>query len=535
MIGVLMNIPFDYATISDVKDINSSFASGTLKVMYLGKNRNRSHFSKSAVENALPSLYNVPIVCHWDDEAETIGGHDVTVVADSDGALRIKNLTEPCGVVPEHATFTFQTESDEDGIPHEYLVIKDVILWKRQDVYAHIVNDLDGVVKHSMEITVFDSTTTQDGYLDIGRFEFTALCLLENCEPCFQGSELELYSANGFKQKMEQMMHELKDYFTTVGTSQEVDNKHPQKFSTEGGIEVLDEKMELVAKYGIDVESLDFSIEDFSIDELTEKFEAMKSNSEEQPNKEFDEEPKEEKQEQDDEEGEPEQDKFALTSTLMDELFRKLGEVTVEREWGECERYWYADCDFELNEIYCWDTADWLLYGFTYTVDGDAVAIDFESKKRMKYTIVDFDEGSQKSPFADMFTRLEQKLQDFAKLETEYNTASNKITDMEAELTTLRQYKSNIETEAENKKREDVLSKPEFAKLEGVEAFDELRADMSKYDVETLEDKCYAILGRMNSSAKFSLETKSPKLPVGNTQSTDEPYGGIFTKYGIAD
>ena len=153
----------------------------------------------------------------------------------------------------------------------------------------------------------------------------------------------------------------------------------------------------------------------------------------------------------------------------------------------------------------------------------------------MKYTIVDFDEGSQKSPFADMFARLEQKLQDFAKLETEYNTASNKITDMEAELTTLRQYKSNIETEAENKKREDVLSKPEFAKLEGVEAFDELRADMSKYDVETLEDKCYAILGRMNSSAKFSLETKSPKLPVGNTQSTDEPYGGIFTKYGIAD
>ena len=91
MIGVLMNIPFDYATISDVKDINSSFASGTLKVMYLGKNRNRSHFSKSAVENALPSLYNVPIVCHWDDEAETIGGHDVTVVADNDGALRIRD------------------------------------------------------------------------------------------------------------------------------------------------------------------------------------------------------------------------------------------------------------------------------------------------------------------------------------------------------------------------------------------------------------------------------------------------------------
>ena len=233
-----------------------------------------------------------------------------------------------------------------------------------------------------------------------------------------------------------------------------------------------------------------------------------------------------------DEEGEPEQDKFALTSTLMDELFRKLGEVTVEREWGECERYWYADCDFELCEIYCWDTADWLLYGFTYSVDGDEVVIDFESKKRKKYTIVDFDEGTQKSPFADMFARLEQKLQDSAEWETKYNTASDKITDMEAELTTLREFKSDIEAEAQNKEREAVMSR--FSKLDGVEAFESLRAEMSKYDIDTLEEKCYAILGRMNSSAKFALETKSPKLPVGNTK-TDEPYGGIFAEYGIAD
>lgn len=243
-----MNIPFDYASISDVKDINSSFASGTLKVMYLGKNRNHSYFSKSAVENALPSLYNVPIVCHWDDEAETIGGHDITVVSDSEGNLRVKNLTEPCGVVPEHATFCFQTECDSEGVQHEYLVIKDVILWKRQDVYTHIINDLNGVVKHSMEVTVLDSTFTNDGYLDIEKFEFTALCLLENCEPCFQGSELELYSANSFKQKMEQMMQELKDYFTSVDTSKEVDNKHPQKFSTEGGKVAFPRDMEYCSR-----------------------------------------------------------------------------------------------------------------------------------------------------------------------------------------------------------------------------------------------------------------------------------------------
>ena len=531
--SVIMNIPFDYASISDVKDINSSFASGTLKVMYLGKNRNHSYFSKSAVENALPSLYNVPIVCHWDDEAETIGGHDITVVSDSEGNLRVKNLTEPCGVVPEHATFCFQTECDSEGVQHEYLVIKDVILWKRQDVYTHIINDLNGVVKHSMEVTVLDSTFTNDGYLDIEKFEFTALCLLENCEPCFQGSELELYSANSFKQKMEQMMQELKDYFTSVDTSKEVDNKHPQKFSTEGGKEVLEKKIELASQYGIDIESLDFSIDDFSIEELTEKFEAMKAAFGGQSQGESDDMPKDEPKEGEPEaDEEPKEDKFALTSAIIDELYRKLGEATIEREWGECERYWYADCDFELCEIYCWDTADWLLYGFTYSVDGDEVVIDFESKKRKKYTIVDFDEGTQKSPFADMFARLEQKLQDSAEWETKYNTASDKITDMEAELTTLREFKSDIEAEAQNKEREAVMSR--FSKLDGVEAFESLRAEMSKYDIDTLEEKCYAILGRMNSSAKFALETKSPKLPVGNTK-TDEPYGGIFAEYGIAD
>jgi hypothetical protein len=520
-----MNIPFDCASISEIKDINSSFASGTLKVMYLGKNRNESNFSKAAVENALPSLYNVPIVCHWDEEAGTIGGHDMTIVKDSDGGFRFKNLTEPCGVVPEHAKFYFQTECDENGAEHEYLIIKDVIIWKRQDVYKHIVEDLDGVVKHSMEITVLDSSTTQDGYLDITKFEFTALCLLENCEPCFQGSELELYSVNGFKQKMEQMMHELKECFNMVGTSKEVDNIHPQKFSTGGGNGILEKKMELVAQYNINLEALDFSIEDFTEEELREKFEAIK-------NADANKEPVQAEEGKNETGDGKKQEDFALTSTVIDELIRELNEVTIEREWGECERYWYSDCDFELGQVYCWDTVDWLLYGFEYTVDGDSVNIDFESKKRKKYTIVDFDEGTQDSPFSEMFTKLEQKLHDSAEWEARYNAASSKINDMETELDTLRKFKNDVETENMKVEREAVFTK--FNNLDGVEAFEALRTDMLKYDVETLEDKCYAILGRMNSSVKFSLETKSPKLPVGKSEA-DEPYGGIFTKYGIAN
>ena len=72
--GVLMTIPYEFQTASlyDIRELNASFATGSLKVMYLGGNRNGSYFTKDAVERALPSLKNVPIVCHWDEEAGEI-------------------------------------------------------------------------------------------------------------------------------------------------------------------------------------------------------------------------------------------------------------------------------------------------------------------------------------------------------------------------------------------------------------------------------------------------------------------------------
>ena len=523
--GVLMSIPFSFncASIYNIKEINSSFATGTLKVMYLGENRNGSHFSKNAVEKALPSLCNVPIVCHWDDQSEMIGGHDMEVVKNEDGGFRLKNLTEPCGVVPDHASFYFTTECDDDGNEHEYLVIDGVILWKRQDVYRHIVEDLNGKVKHSMEITVKENSTTPNGYFDVTDFEFTALCLLERDEPCFQGSELELYSAQNFKQKMEQMLLEIKDSFNLVTTSKEDDDIHPQQNLTEGGTEVLDKKMELAAEYGIDVDSLDFSLEDFTEEELKEKFEAIKADGE----------PAGDGEGAGTDDGADNGDsdnKFALTGNIVNELCNSLAEITIEREWGECHRYWYVDCDFDAKEVYCWDVTDWLLYGFTYEMNGDNVVIDYDSKKRMKYAIVDFDEGEQASPFAEVFTQLEDKLHNSSEWEAKYNTASETIASMETELGELRQFKADTEAAVAEEERQAIFAK--FEDLVGIEAFEALRDDCSEYDAEALEEKCYAIRGKNGSKANFALDAKTPKIKVTKTETTEEPYGGLFEKYG---
>lgn len=504
------------SSLTNLCEVNSSFDTGVLRICYTGDNRNGSHISKKAIKKSLQTIYNCPIVCNYDRETDTLGGHDMEVVRDENGGLHIVNVTQPVGVIPESSKVWFEEYEEEDGTVHEYLYAE-ALLWKRQEAYRKIQKD--GITAHSMEITVKDGKIV-DGVYHINDFEFTAFALI-GVEPCFEGSALEMFSKQDFKQQLSEMMQDLKESFKQVNTSLEVDNTHPQNYSMEGGERVLEDKMELIAKYGIDIESLDFSIDDFTVEELTEKFEAMKAASGE---------------------GDPApeataEDKFVLTSNIIDELYRVLGEVKIEREWGECTRYWYVDCDFELKEVYCWDTNDWLLYGFTYDTEGDSVTIDFESKKRKKYVIADFEEGEQPSPFATMFAQMEQKLHDNSEWEAKYQTASDTIASMEIELKELRQFKTDTEYAAAKEERDSVLAK--FENLTGVEAFESLRDSCMQYDVETLEEKCYAILGRNGIAAKFNLEDKLPKLKIEKTDSTktnnksNEPYGGIFPEYGV--
>lgn len=501
-------------------EVNSSFDTGILRICYPGENRNKSAISKQTLERCLKTIYNCPIVCNYDRDTNTLGGHDMELINDS-GELRMVNLTQPIGLIPESARVWFEEFEEDDGTIHEYLYAE-VLLWKRQEAYRKIIED--GITAHSMELTV-KSGKMVDGIYHIEDFEFTAFALI-GVEPCFEGSALETFSKQDFKQQLSEMMQDLKESFNLVRTSKEVDDTHPQNYSTEGGEKVLEQKMELIARYGIDVDSLDFSIDDFTVEELTEKFEAMKTsdNNTDTDNIVTDV----------DTDTNPTPDNFALTSNIVNEIYRILEEVKIEREWGECTRYWYVDCDFDAHEVYCWDSNDWLLYGFTYAIDGDSITIDYDSKCRKKYVIADFDEGEQPSPFAQVFTDMEHKLHENSEWESKYQTASSTIATMESELDELRKFKDDAETAVAKTERENVFA--QFEDLNGNESFEALRNDCMKYDIETLEEKCYAIRGRSGTAVKFSHENKVPKIPVGNTDTTNnEPYGGIFAKYGITN
>jgi len=544
--GIMMSIPYELdecSSIYNVRDLNSSFALGSIKILYTGPNRNGSFFSKESVQRALPSLKNVPIVCHYDYEENEIGGHDVEAVASPDGKLTIRNLTSPIGVVPEAAKFRFETSPDENGTEHEYLIADNVILWKRQDAYSHIVNDLDGHISHSMEINVksgdFDS---KRGLYTIDDFEFTALCLLENVTPCFQGSALQLFSIESIEEQMKQMaaeLKEIKNLFSAINAdadSQPLDieklNIEKYQSEEEGGETVLEEKLALLAEYGLDVDELDFTLDDLSIDELKEKFELLAAE-------------KAKAEEPETAEGTEEQN-YELNGNVMEYLCEAVyGLGNIDTPWGPEPKYSIIDFDADASKVYVFDTADWRMYGFNYSANGDAIVIDVDSKARVKWAIAEYDEGEQPLPFSGMFERASAKINEVSasydelfenkeSLAAKYEDMSAEMDALSEEVAGLRQYKADVEHAYALAKIEEVLS--QFNDLEGVEAFESIKEHAEEFDIETLEEKCFAIRGRNNTSVKFSYEPKMPKIIVasGDNRDSDDsaaPYGGIVEYY----
>ena len=199
------------ATLYFSKDRDGRFGEGVLKVAYAGENRRGDLIPKETFERSAPSAYNCPVVCNYIREQDMIGGHDMEKVVDAEGRTAFVNITQPVGVVPEGAKWWWETEDER-----EYFCLP-VLLWKRQEAYAKIKRM--GRVDHSMEIVLTD-WEDQDGVTVVKEFTFTAFCLLERDEPCYEGAELVVYSDKAreqFKSEYSAMLAEFKKDFAGAG------------------------------------------------------------------------------------------------------------------------------------------------------------------------------------------------------------------------------------------------------------------------------------------------------------------------------
>lgn len=564
-------------SISDIVEKNRSFDACTIWVMYHGKNRNRTSISKEAVEKAIPTLYNCPVVCNYNVEEDTIGGHDVEFVKTKNG-IKMVNLTDAIGVIPSGAEYRWQTRMD-NGEEHEYLVV-DGLLWKRSSAYDKLKRD--GVEGQSMEITINDGKSV-DGIYEIYDFDFTAFCILgEDVAPCFEGASIETFSLGVYKTRFASLMEDLKKDPSVVTTALADDNT----FSLKGG-EGKVNLNELMAKYGLTDTDISFETEGLSTEELEAKFaeiQQAKFDGEEEgtgtetpaagtetggtaesgtqetgtsgdnqgtatgtgsdtgstaaagdgegeaalgggegstevdPNSE----------EESDASGDnaKKNNNFALMAgQLREELYAALSvETYFDAYWEEdIQRYWLIDFDADAQIVYADDWKDWVLCGFNYTMNGDHPVIDFASYKRKKVVFVDFDEGE---PAGAMFSIAKDGLK--AVFEKKFAKATKEFDELK---------KFHDETVAAQRKAEMDEVFASFGDLAGNESFEALKANYGELTVDEVNEKCFAIRGR-SMKVTFSANQQAPasvKLPVERKLSSDdnEPYNGIFAKYGF--
>jgi hypothetical protein len=476
------------SALSDIISLNDSFDGGVLRIAYTGKNRNNSFISKQVFENAIPSMFNCPVVANYMRDDDEIGSHDSELI-EKDGNIKLVNITQPIGVVPESANWSWETIEDDSGI-HQYLCA-DVVLWKRQEAYAKIKEN--GITKQSMEISVTDGEMTDDCY-KINDFYFTAFCLLGTAEPCFESAALLTFSADDFKSQYTAMMQELKNTFSSVNISEKEDGK------------VL-KLSELLEKYSCSESDLNFNPKDMSDEELEKSFKAQFENAGGDNN-----DPPSPGADPSTKPSNPE-DNYALNRNLNDELFKTVRSLEIVKgEYYEFPRYFMIEFDAELSEVYFEDALNnYNLYGAPYSVAGDSIIIDIANAKRKKFAIVDYVDGS---------------LTQFSAIKDITECANEQFHILNEELTSLREFKeTTIKTEEENKMA-DLFTKFD-EKLSGDETFEALKSDHSNYTSQSLETELYALVGKLgfNSQTNFA---KVGGIDVKLSKKLSTPYGNLF-------
>lgn len=195
-------VTYNAHVMGEAQRVNSQFSKVRIRVCYEGLNRHDEVISKETLTRmAENSLRNVPIVGHYLPDVNNFGGHDMALEFEGN-ELKLKNLTQAYGVVPESTDFTWETVTEKNGITqHEYLVC-DGILWTGR--YPEECNCiLDNGMNQSMELCVSQWGESADGHDEILDGEFAALCILGkdsdpavNVEPCYEKAGIESYSLN---------------------------------------------------------------------------------------------------------------------------------------------------------------------------------------------------------------------------------------------------------------------------------------------------------------------------------------------------
>lgn len=231
----------------DIQPYNPLISQCTIKVLYLGKNRNGSFIDKNTAIQMANSLPGTPIVGAWRKDIEDFGdhGHVITI---EDGEIKFACKTVPYGFVAPDARVWFQKFNDIDDFGNEtereYMMTTGY-LWTGQFPEAQKV--IDEGQNQSMELDeehldghwANDAKSGMDFFI-INDAVFSKLCILgDDVEPCFEGASVLGGVDNNYTEETEfthtlyTMIKQLQDIIGTTEGGKNMPEKPEELEQTE--------------------------------------------------------------------------------------------------------------------------------------------------------------------------------------------------------------------------------------------------------------------------------------------------------------
>lgn len=540
--------PVSFIKKGEYESSDFRFIDVSIDVMHTGANLNKTSFTKDAINKAVPTICNTPIlgyvVDELDEEDKDFKGHE--------HELRITNKDvkyvyagQAYGVIPESCNPRWIVKDDGTGIEREYLRVDGLIWTKFSDPVDIFTRD--GTKNHSVELTdMACGPADKNGNVPVGSFKFDGCCILSTTDPSIKPAMTGSCVTANFS--VEDITAQIRDRlyeYQAIQQNYTAQNDNPSD-EEKGDTTPMNEneKNSVATAENTAAENHETATPPA---ENTVQEPETQTTEKSVPAEGEDKTPAAENTVANKDEGEaaPTENtaptaegepaassEFTLTANqLRDEVYNALLEIQVPSRWDhECmiPKYWLTD--IQDNEVIVTDSGTYQLMGIPYSMNGDNVVLEYENIKRKKVVYEDWDNGDVMPGLITMFSTLTDKL---VELSDSYTKAANEVSEIKPKLEAYQQTEADAKAAEMEAKRNALFAT--FDEKLGADAEYIALKENKEISYSDLETKCYALVGR--KSAEFSyVPNKNNKgtvrFGVGGTQNgSDVAYGGLIEHY----
>lgn len=540
--------PVSFIKKGEYESSDFRFIDVSIDVMHTGANLNKTSFTKDAINKAVPTIRNTPIlgyvVDELDEEDKDFKGHEHELrITDKD--VKYVYAGQAYGVIPESCNPRWIVKDDGTGIEREYLRVDGLIWTKFSDPVDIFTRD--GTKNHSVELTdMACGPADKNGNVPVGSFKFDGCCILSTTDPSIKPAMTGSCVTANFS--VEDITAQIRDRlyeYQAIQQNYTAQNDNPSD-EEKGDTTPMNENEKnpamtenAVAEGAVENPEIETpAAENTATETESEAAPAENAASEEGAENATTEAPAENTAPAEEGESAASSEFTLTTEQLLNEISGALGAYKIPSSWDPenmVPRYWMNDV--QGDEVIVIDCTTYNLMGIPYSMNGDNVVLDVENAKRKKVTFEDWDEGEVLPGMSAAFTEITNTVAEMntkiSDLTKEFTEASETIAEMKPKLEAYEKAEADAKAAEMEAKRNALFTT--FDEKLGADAEYIALKENKELSYSDLETKCYALVGR--KSAEFSyVPNKNNKgtvrFGVGGTQNgSDVAYGGLIEHY----